>query len=172
MKIGNCVAANFIESFAIETVIDKAGVEKDIHFREKFIVNDDSPKKIYLAGPFFSSQEIQWVEHITDRLEDARFTVLSPSRENGFISKDTSFEQKRSIFHLDIDLLNSSDVVVALLDHDDPGTCFEVGYAFEKGIPVYGFKTSQTDLNNMIQFGCIQIIEDIEELIRVLYGQR
>ncbi|MGE7273610.1 PfkB family carbohydrate kinase [Brevibacillus panacihumi] len=171
VQVGNCVAANFIENVAIETVIDKAGVEKDIHYREKFVVNEDSPKKIYLAGPFFSTQEIQWVKHVCDRLEDAGFIVLSPSRENGFIFNDTSYEQRKNIFQSDIDLLKSSDIVVALLDHDDPGTCFEIGYAFEKGLPVYGFKTSRTDLNNMIKFGCIRITENIEELIWVLYGQ-
>lgn len=172
VNIGNCVAANFIESLAIESVIDKAGVEKDIHLREKFILNEDPPKKIYLAGPFFSNQEIQWVEHVSERLENARFIVLSPSKENGFITKDTSFEQRKNIFQSDLDLLNSCDTVVALLDHDDPGTCFEIGYAFKKGIPVYGIKTSQTDLNNMIHFGCEEITRDIEGLIKVLYEQR
>ncbi|BFH60493.1 PfkB family carbohydrate kinase [Paenibacillus azoreducens] len=172
VQIANCVAANFIENLDIETVIDKAGVEKDIHLREKFVVDHVPSRKIYLAGPFFSDQEIQWVKHVSDRLENAKFTVLSPSRENGFISKSMSFEQREKIFQLDIELLNSCDIVVALLDHDDAGTCFEIGYAFEKGIPVYGFKTSQTDLNNMIQFGCKEITGNIEELIRTLYGQR
>ncbi|XID91612.1 PfkB family carbohydrate kinase [Paenibacillaceae bacterium WGS1546] len=172
VQVGNCVAANFIESIAIETVIDRAGVEKDIYTREKFVVDEATPIKIYLAGPFFSDQEIHWVRHVGNKLESARFDVLSPSRENGVISKDTSIEKRKDIFQSDIDLLNSCDIVVALLDHDDPGTCFEIGYAFAKGTPVYGLKTSHTDLNNMIKFGCIEIIEDIEELIRVLYEQR
>lgn len=172
VQVGSCVAANFIESFVIEAVIDKVGVEKDIHYREKFIINEASPKRIYLAGPFFSKQELNWVNHVGKRLEDACFTILSPSRENGVIHNDTSLEQRESIFQADINLLNSADIVVALLDHDDPGTCFEIGFAFEKGIPVYGYKTSQTNLNNMIQFGCVQTTDNIEELIRVLYEQK
>lgn len=172
IQIGNCVAANFIESLEIETVIDKEGVEKDIHYRERYVANEGSSKRIYLAGPFFSDQEINWVRHVSDRLENAHFTVLSPSRENGFIYKDTSLDQRKNIFQADIDLLNSSDIVVALLDHDDPGTCFEIGYAFKKGVPVYGFKTSRADLNNMIQFGCKQITDNIEELVGILYGQK
>lgn len=172
VQVGSCVAANFIESFVIETVIDKVGVEKDIHYREKFIINEASPKRIYLAGPFFSKQELNWVHYIGKRLEAACFTILSPSRENGVINNDTSLEQRKSIFQADINLLNSADIVVALLDHDDPGTCFEIGYAFEKGIPVYGYKTSQTNLNNMIQCGCVQTTDNIEELIRVLYEQK
>jgi Sugar kinases, ribokinase family len=171
VQIGNCVAANFIESLTVETVVDKVAVEKDIHIREKFLAVENLPKKIYLAGPFFSNQEVQWVELVSDRLENAKFTVLSPSRENGIINRETRIDQRKNIFQSDIDLLNSSDLVVALLDHDDPGTCFEIGYAFGKGIPVLGLKTSQTELNNMIQFGCVQIIENIEDLIRVLYEQ-
>ncbi|WP_059050382.1 PfkB family carbohydrate kinase [Paenibacillus senegalimassiliensis] len=172
VQIANCVAANFIESFAIETLIDKAGVEKDIHYREKFIINEASPKRIYLAGPFFSKQELDWVRHVENRLENARFTILSPSRENGVINNDTSLEQRYNIFQSDINLLNSADIVIALLDHDDPGTCFEIGYAFQKKIPVYGYKTSQKSPNNMIQFGCVQTTDNIEELIRVLYEQK
>jgi len=172
VKVGNCVAANFIESIAIETIIDRAGVEKDIYTRKRFVVNEIIPKKIYLAGPFFSEQEVNWVRHVSNKLEGASFEVLSPSRENGFIFNDTSIEKRKEIFQLDIDLLNSCDIVVALLDHDDPGTCFEIGYAFAKGTPVYGLKTSDTSLNNMIKFGCKKVIEDIEELIRVLYEQR
>lgn len=172
VQIGNCVAANFIESFAIETVIDKVGVEKDICYREKFIFNESSPQRVYLAGPFFSKQELDWVQHVSNRLEDARFTILSPSRENGIINNDTLLEQRQNIFQADIKLLDSADIVVALLDHDDPGTSFEIGYAFVKGIPVYGCRTSQRTLNNMIQFGCVQIIDNIEELIKVLYEQK
>ncbi|RFU69999.1 PfkB family carbohydrate kinase [Bacillus sp. V59.32b] len=170
VQIGNCAAANFIESVSIETVIDKAGVEKDLFLREKLITDEKLLKKIYLAGPFFSKQEINWVKQITDRLESARFRVLSPSRENGIINKDMSLEQRRKVFQSDIDLLNDADVVVALLDHDDPGTCFEIGYAYEKGIPVYGLKTSQNDLNNMVRFGCKELLDNIEDLIGILYG--
>jgi sugar/nucleoside kinase (ribokinase family)/nucleoside 2-deoxyribosyltransferase len=171
VQIGNCVAANFIESLAVETVIDKAGVEKDLYIREKFVIDEKLLKKVYLAGPFFSIQEINWVKQISDRLESAGFTVLSPSRENGIINADMSFEQRKEVFQSDIDLLNDADVVVALVDHDDPGTCFEIGYAFQRGIPVYGLKTSQEDLNNMIQFGCRHLTDNVEELIGILYEQ-
>lgn len=172
VEVGNCVAANFIESITIETVIDKTGVEIDLKSRKKIVTEEKPPKKIYLAGPFFSIQEQNWVQSISDRLESANFKVISPSRENGIIKKETSLEQRYEIFQSDIQLLNGADCVLSLLDHNDPGTCFEIGYAFKKGIPVYGLKTSQDDLNNMIRFGCKHLSTNIEELIGVLYGQK
>ncbi|MFF2089895.1 PfkB family carbohydrate kinase [Paenibacillus sp. NPDC058174] len=172
VRIANCVAANFIESMTVETVIDKSGVEKDLYQREMFVLDENLPKKVYLAGPFFNKQEIYWVIHISERLKNAQFTVLSPLHENGVINADTSFEQRKKVFQADIDLINDADVVVALIDQDDTGTCFEMGYAFKKGVPVYGLKTSEKKLNNMIQFGCNQLFENIEELIEVLYGKK
>jgi sugar/nucleoside kinase (ribokinase family) len=168
VQIGNCVAANFIENEEIETVIDKDGVEKDLSRREKLHVSESSIR-VYLAGPFFNDQEVQWVQRVENKLDGAGLQVLSPMKENGIITGDMTIEHRLKIFESDIALLNKSDVVVALLDHDDPGTCFEIGHAYSLGIPVYGLKTLMDNLNNMIRFGCKGIFDDVEELIKVIY---
>jgi sugar/nucleoside kinase (ribokinase family) len=167
-KLANCVAANFIERLSIEAIINKAGVEVDMISRE-FVSPGSSDKIIYLASPFFSKPEVDWVKLITDRIEGASFKVLSPSRENGIINKETPVDERKNIFAADLELLRQSDIMVALLDNGDPGTCFEVGLAYERGIPIIALKTSQFELNNMLLCGCNIIVDSIEELIEQLY---
>lgn len=168
-ELASCVAANFIENFDIETVIPKKAALKDVLQRER-IVWSNSNLQIYLAGPFFSGQELFWVNQICDALESAGIKVLSPSRENGIIKQNETWEQRQTIFEQDIDLLEKADLVVAILDHDDPGTCFEMGYAYKKKIPIIGLKTSIFPLNNMITFGCNKICTSIEQLMSEVYS--
>lgn len=108
---------------------------------------------------------MKWVNQICSILETIGFKVYSPSRENGVINNSTSFEERKAIFKDDISLLIKSDIVIALLDHDDPGTCFEIGYAFSMCKPIIGLKTSPFNLNNMILYGCNSICESIDHLI-------
>ncbi|WP_379142590.1 PfkB family carbohydrate kinase [Paenibacillus sp. sgz500992] len=168
IKISTCVAANFIESFETESIINRAGVEQDILIRE-YRLSTTLKKAIYLAGPFFSEQQLIWLNLVCNSLKNAGFQVLSPSSENGIITKDTTFEERKHIFNQDIKLLEEAEFMVALLDHDDPGTFFEIGYAFKKKIPVFALKTSPFHINNMILFGCISVSSSIEELVDLLY---
>ncbi|KTE91833.1 PfkB family carbohydrate kinase [Desulfitobacterium hafniense] len=167
--LASCVAANFIENFEVETVIPKKAARIDVMQRER-ISWLSSNLQVYLAGPFFSDQELFWVNQVCDILESAGIRVLSPSRENGVIGQYENWEQRKTIFEQDLVLLENADLVVAILDHDDPGTCFEMGYAYNKKIPIIGLKTSISPLNNMITFGCNKICTSIEQLMSEVYS--
>ena len=169
IKVANCVAANFIEDLQTELILNRSGVEQELLTREHLIV-DDKHRKIYLAGPFFSEQELYWVNYVCNHLEKVQFTVLSPSRENGILSKDSTDEERKNIYQLDINMIDNANLLVALLDHDDPGTYFEMGYAYNRGIPIFGLKTTNKDLNNMILCGSVSISSSIEELIDTIYA--
>lgn len=169
VKVAACVAASFIESFEIENVINKKGAQLDIETR-KFCSYKSNFKEIYLASPFFTIQEKKWLNEVCRKLENVQFNVLSPSRENGIITKDTDWVERERIFRDDIALLDKADFMVALIDNNDSGTFFEIGYANKQGIPVFGLKTSTFDLNNMILFGCNYIASSVEELIEKIYA--
>lgn len=167
-RIASCVAANFIEQYETESIISTTAAEYDIKVRPLKEISNFNKKKIYLAGPFFCNQEVDWVNYICTILENVGFTVLSPSRENGIISERYSEQQKKEIFLLDIELLEKSDLVVAILDHDDPGTFFEIGYAFKMNKKIVGLKTGNSNLqsmNNMITYGCSSICDSIDKLV-------
>lgn len=86
---------------------------------------------VYLAGPFFSVAERWLVESVRDELTGLGCDVWSPVHEVGSGGLEVAAK--------DIEGLERSDVVLALLDHGDPGTVFEVGWAVKMGIPVIGY---------------------------------
>ena len=98
---------------------------------------DIKNKWIYFAGPLFTAAERQYNEAIASGIEQAGFAVYLPQKVcDGVISPVEIF--KRCIQGLD-----NAWCVVAMLDgaDADSGTCFEVGYAYAKGIPVIGIRT-------------------------------
>jgi len=100
---------------------------------------------VYMAGPLFSQAEREFLEKMVDVL--ARSAQLNPftnfflpHRDGGELGKGPS---RTDIFHLDMDKLNSSKVIVALLDGQDvdSGTCIELGYAYAKNKKIFGLIT-------------------------------
>jgi nucleoside 2-deoxyribosyltransferase len=89
---------------------------------------------VYLAGPFFTVAERWLIETVKDYLEALGVNVWSPVHEVGHGGDDVA-EQ-------DLDGLRQCDAVLALLDHSDPGTIFEVGWAVRSGYPIVGFASS------------------------------
>ena len=169
VKFSSCLAASFIESIETERMPSRRAIENYLDKREIISFNSLNNITVYLAGPFFSKEELNWVNYIHECLEGCGVSVLSPYKENGVIDISTSMEGRNYIFNSDLVLLHKSDIVVALLDHNDPGTCFEIGYAYSEKIPVIGLKTSKEKLNNMLLFGCNKICDSIEDLISEVY---
>lgn len=100
---------------------------------------------IYIAGPLFSQAEREFLEKMVDVLaQSAHLSPLTnfflPHRDGSELGKGPT---RNDIFHLDLDKLNSSKVVVALLDGQDvdSGTCIELGYAYAKNKKIFGLIT-------------------------------
>lgn len=90
--------------------------------------------RVYLAGPFFSVGERWLVEAVRDQLYSLGVEPWSPVHEVG----PGGFE----VAQQDIEGLQRCDAVLALLDHADPGTVFEVGWAVRDNMPVVGYATT------------------------------
>jgi hypothetical protein len=90
--------------------------------------------QVYLAAPFFSVAERWLVETVRDELVSLGVSVWSPVHEVGPGGDEVA--------QADLQGLRECDAVIALLDHGDPGTVFEVGWAVHRRIPVVGFATS------------------------------
>jgi pfkB family carbohydrate kinase/Nucleoside 2-deoxyribosyltransferase len=89
------------------------------------------PCRVYLAAPFFSLAERWLVELVRDSLLTLGAEVFSPCHDVGGGGDEVA--------GADIAGLRECDSVLALLDGDDPGTLFEVGWARAEGMPVVGF---------------------------------
>ncbi|HYG74845.1 MAG TPA: nucleoside 2-deoxyribosyltransferase [Planctomycetota bacterium] len=136
--------------------------------------------KIYLAGPLFTIQERCMNRVLAQTLEQsvAGLTVLLPQdfKHDGRYNDSRAFGY---IFKGCVSSVDESDCVVAWLDGPDAdsGTCFEVGYAYAKGIPVIGVRTDfrhnqERGVNLMLSRACTAFVyrpsfdEDVNGLAR------
>ncbi|MGD9158947.1 MAG: nucleoside 2-deoxyribosyltransferase [Desulfobacteraceae bacterium] len=142
-------------------------------------------KIIYFAGPLFTQAERMWNLRLSEIIKTKRNDIeifLPQEREKEAIVDGILDFSK--IFRICIDGINSSDIVVAVLDgsDSDSGTCFECGYAFSKGKPVIGVRTDirggeDNGLNAMLNHGCNSVIhygsgedpeKDMEKLAQLI----
>jgi hypothetical protein len=91
----------------------------------------DGTPLVYLAGPFFTLADRWLVETCRSVLLGLGSEVFSPLHDVGPGGDEVA--------ERDLDGLNRSDAVLALLDGWDPGTVYEVGWAHRGGLPVVGF---------------------------------
>ena len=87
-------------------------------------------KKVYLAGPFRDLGQRATVNDARKILRDLGMAVFSPVHDIGHGPAD-------QVVKRDLGALEESDVVVAILNGNSPGTIFEVGYAAALGKPVF-----------------------------------
>ncbi|TKJ95541.1 hypothetical protein PlfCFBP13513_17095 [Plantibacter flavus] len=90
--------------------------------------NAGAVPRVYLAGPFFTTEQRWLIDQCKLFLESAGATVFSPVHEIGLGGPEVA--------EADLAGLGASDSVFAILDGWDPGTLFETGWATARGIPV------------------------------------
>lgn len=130
----NAMTARFVETNTFSTESLKLH-EQLTELPETFDLKDIiKRKRIYLAGPFFTTSEIWLVEEARRILIDFDMDVISPYHDHGII---TGPKNRNEIVKKDIDAIKECDVFVALLENFDPGTCAEIGIAQQLEKPVY-----------------------------------
>lgn len=166
LRYGAAAAAHHIE---VGTVSEPGHVE-DVLGRECVYVSPEQLNVlVYVASPFFTTSEQMPLRRVVRGLEAAGVRVASPSRDIGILRPDASAEQARAAFVGDLDALNRSAAVVALLDQDDTGTAWEIGYAYAKGIPVVGIRTDVRAAANNMLVHSVEIARGMDELLRLLF---
>lgn len=115
---------------------------------------------IYLAGPLFTQAEIAFNQSLADRLRAAGYSVYLPQQECSGITDPIE------LFEICIRGLDGASMVLVILDGSDAdsGSCFEVGYAFAKGLPIVGLRTDfrgsgeHMGVNLMLTHSCIHLL--------------
>jgi nucleoside 2-deoxyribosyltransferase len=115
---------------------------------------------IYLAGPFFNLAQRWLVEEARDALIALGAEVFSPLHDVG-IAGDAAFIAGR-----DLEGLRAARAVLAIIDGEDAGTLFEVGYARDRGIPVVALAESvrRESLTMLEGSGC-RIVRDFTSAV-------
>ncbi len=119
---------------------------------------------VYLAAPFFDLAQRWLVEESRDQLRALGASVFSPLHEVG--------PGPASIVGpADIEGLEKSDAVFAILNGLDAGTIFEVGYAVKKGIPVVCFaqNVGAESLKMVEGTGCEVVDDFVSALYRTIW---
>ena len=145
-------------------------------------------KTIYFAGPLFTQAERMWnlrlAEVIKTKNKDLEIFLPQEKEKGAMVDGKMDF---RKIFRICIDGIDTSDIIVAILDgsDSDSGTCFECGYAFSKGKPIIGVCTDirgghDNGLNAMLNHSCNSLIlyetgedpeKDLEKLARLITAE-
>ncbi len=114
--------------------------------------------KAFLAAPIFSTAEREFNSKLAEELRKRGYEVFL-AQELPLLSSESE-EDKKKIFSMDIEGLEGSDVVVAVLDgiDVDSGVAFELGYAFARGKPIIGVKTDHR---------CFSPYEEVNLMIEV-----
>jgi len=135
---------------------------------------------IYLAGPLFTHGERAYLSSLRDRLRlIPGVTVTWP----GDLFNDAHLaslgpQAKLHIFEGCRDAIHAATHVVALLDGTqvDDGTAWEIGYAYARGLPIWGLRTdfrqagdtAHSVANAMIECSCARIFRSADELLAAL----
>ena len=124
-------------------------------------------KKIYLASPFFNSEETNKLEIVKTILRDKGLDVFVPNEHQNPQLEFGSLEWRAATFKSDVDAIDNCDVMVAVNcqgNYDDAGTMWEIGYAFAKGIPVVVFNNTGKTINLMIADSLHSLLTSSDEL--------
>lgn len=88
---------------------------------------------IYIAAPFFNSEQIEVVENIKKILEEVDLKYFSPKDECMFKPGETT---PKCVLDINTKALESTTLLVAVTDGKDPGTLFECGYSYAREVPI------------------------------------
>jgi nucleoside 2-deoxyribosyltransferase len=105
--------------------------------------------RVYIAGPFFSLGQRWVVDEARRCLRELGLDVFSPIH-------DVGSGPACHVAPSDLKALEECDAVFAILDGNDTGTLFELGYAKARAIPIYAVAqaVSDDDLKMVAGSGC------------------
>lgn len=120
---------------------------------------------VYLAGPFFNMQQAWLVDEARLALRGMGLKVFSPYHDIG-IGPGEDVAPK------DIDALEKSRAVFAILDGIDTGTVFEAGFARARQKPVVAFAqcTPEEALKMISGTGCEVVSDFVSAIYRVAWA--
>jgi hypothetical protein len=126
--------------------------------RTEFIEIKPRPVQVYIAAPFFTLGQ-QWVvELCRGNMIAMGVQVFSPLHDVG--------TDGELIAAKDLEGLEKSNAVMAVLDGADPGTWFEVGWARRAGKPVVGYCDPKNDQDLKMALGSdVEVVRDLSSAV-------
>lgn len=92
----------------------------------------------YLAGPFFNEKQIALIKYL-EGLGSEMLPIYSPMTDGFVLKPDATNEEREQIFKANTDAIDEAYFVLAVIDDFDPGTIWEMGYAFGTAVPILAY---------------------------------
>lgn len=125
------------------------------------------PKHVYIASPFFTNEEIQFVTEVEKSLSSIGIEYYSPMRE-GILKPDAPEDEQIRLYTSNIGAIEERPLMVANIDDRDPGTLFEMGYAAALGKLIITITRHNYNVNVMLARSVLahtRTISDMNEVI-------
>lgn len=129
--------------------------------------------RVYIAGGFFTEKQLKRVIEVEEILTDEKIEYHSP-RSVGVLKSMTRKERLNSmkgIYDSNIDEMNRSTHMIALLSDRDTGTIFEFGYMYGCGKPVVMLSDDISFVSVMLAMGATSICTNKKKLLDALLGE-
>lgn len=105
----------------------------------------------YIAGPFFNDEQKAVIKGIENLLDVMEIKYFSP-REYGVITDESmTYERMERIYEMNIHMVDTCKVMIAVLDDRDSGTIFEIGYAAANHNRIITYSTQGHGINVMLK---------------------
>lgn len=130
-------------------------------------------KKVYLAGPFFSPEQVAFIEKTAKFLRE-KYEVFVPMEHEIPIKAEGEAGHRlwgKEIFEMDVEAIKNADLAVVCDygDTSDAGTAREAGFMYALGIPTYVVSASD-DLHPphslMVVNGCTKFFSCFDDFKR------
>ncbi|MDM5351554.1 nucleoside 2-deoxyribosyltransferase [Lysinibacillus sphaericus] len=120
---------------------------------------------IYIAGPDFPHIDTKFMDLVENSLAYHNFRPIRPIKQNGLIVGDEDERKQLEVYYKDINLLNKSNLLIAVLLNDDPGTYVEIGWMSRDGKPVIIFDPYRLASNLFLKKTADKICHSLVDLI-------
>ncbi|MDE3305249.1 nucleoside 2-deoxyribosyltransferase [Lacticaseibacillus paracasei] len=127
--------------------------------------------QIYVAAPFFDAAQTKRLDQVLAALQVNKSVtgVFSPRDDtNKAKLEENSPGWQRQVFGEDIQGLHQATIMVAILDYvgdtPDPGTAFEIGYAYAHHMPIVAVQVGKMPMNLMLAGSITCFVQEIAEL--------
>lgn len=125
---------------------------------------------IYIAAPDFDYVNTHNIDILCDSLTYHNFKPRRPVKENGQMEKGAPLSKRQELFSKDMELLNSCQMLIAVIIGNDPGTFIEIGVAASKGVPTLVYDPfDQADNCFLTQIPDF-ISNDLDEIISEVFS--
>jgi len=156
----SAVDAALIASRRVASYVETRDLQSDDNVSPAAPIYAAEVGSIYLAGPFFTLSQRWLIEEARACLRKMAVGVFSPVHDVGVGGSPSHIAER------DLTGLRECGAVLALIDGEDPGTMFEIGYARDRAIPVVALSEApRAHALTMLQGTGCQIVTDFTSAV-------